>query len=459
MHNKRSQKGNNLSFLIFALGIILAGLIVLVFFLEQDKSSSANPSETQASVTQEQTDLPTDSPTNAPIVKQSTATIGNTGDIMFHKRVIQCGYDASTDSFNYDHIYKHWKTYIQQLDYATANLELTLIQNESEGDFKGYNGYPQFNAPDAVVEALKDAGFDMLLTANNHSYDRRNKGLIRTQQVLDSLGIDRIGTRLTEDAPNYLVKEINGITFGMINYTYTTSMDEDGKIALNGIPVGKDSPLVNAFSYARLDSFYHKLEDEIADMKADGAEVILLYIHWGDEYQTTENKTQNKMAQALCNLGIDVIVGDHPHVPQPVELLTNENDQTKKTLCLYSTGNAVSNISRADKRPKNTEDGMLFSVTFAKYSDGTVVLESADIMPTWVDRIDESDGSDQFVVLPLDDTVPDWKSAMNLSDATLKECKDSYKRTMGIVGEGLEQANAYYAQNQQEVESRLGVKN
>ena len=461
MGRQRTKKGGNLPFLILALAVILIGLIVLVVFLEQGRQSAATPSETLkiTEESQDPSDEVTDPPTDPPVVKQTTATIGNTGDMMFHKRVIKCGYNAATNTFNYDHIYQYWKKYIQALDYATANLELTLIQTEDEGDFKGYSGYPQFNSPDAVAEALKEAGFDLLLTANNHSYDRFNKGLIRTQQVLDNLGFDRIGTRLTADAPNYLVKEVNGITFGMINYTYTTSMDANGTLSLNGISVGKDSPLVNGFSYSRLDSFYTKLEGEIAAMRAEGAEAIILYIHWGDEYQIKENSTQNKMAQALCNLGIDVIVGDHPHVPQPVELLTNQADSTKKTLCLYSTGNAVSNISRADKRPKNTEDGMMFSVTFAKYSDGTVVLEGADIMPTWVDRINESDWSDQFIVLPLDDSVEDWKSAMNLSDETLQECKDSYQRTMDIVGEGLAEANAYYAQNQQAVEALLGVKN
>ncbi len=457
MPRKAPNRNIPVTFLVVVLALILVGLIVLVVVLEQSRQDAPPATEPTAGTTAPVTEAPTSPPTEPPVVKQTTATIGNTGDMMFHTKVIKCGYDSAAGTFNYDHIYQYWKPYIEKLDYATANLELTLMKTDSEGEFKGYNGYPRFNSPDAVAHALKNAGFDLLLTANNHSYDRFNTGLIRTQQVLDDLGFDRIGTRLTKDAPTYIIKEVNGIKIGMINYTYATNITDDGTVYLNGIKVGADSPLVNAFSYSRLSAFYDKLEGEISQMRNEGAEAIILYIHWGDEYKTTENKTQNKMAQALCNLGIDVIVGDHPHVPQPVELLTNEADENKKTLCLYSTGNAVSNISRADKRPLNTEDGMMFSVTFAKYSDGTVVIESADIMPTWVDRIDETDWSYQFVVLPLDDEVADWQSAMNLSNATLKECKNSYDRTMSIVGEGLEAANAYYAQRQQEVEAQLGV--
>ena len=311
-----------------------------------------------------------------------------------------------------------------------------------------------------MPEALKVAGFDMLLTANNHSYDTRNKGFMRTQQVVSDLGFDHIGTRPDLETPNYLVKEINGIKIGMINYTYTTKLDDDGKAYLNGIPLTlEDSKLVNVFNYWKLDQFYTKLSGEMEAMRAEGAEAIVLYIHWGDEYNTTQNKTQTKMAQDLCNLGVDVIVGNHAHVPQPVALLTNENDETQKTLCVYSTGNAVSNITRHDKgRPINCEDGMFFTFTFAKYSDGTVILENTDLMPTWVDRTDESDWSDQFIVLPLDRENEDWQTALGINDATLKECQKSYDRTMDIVGAGLEEAQTYYAQHQKDVEAEIGVK-
>ena len=183
----------------------------------------------------------------------------------------------------------------------------------------------------------------------------------------------------------------------------------------------------------------------------------MIQIHWGEEYQTSANRTQKKMAQALCDLGVDVIVGNHPHVPQPVELLTGTGNEAQKTLCLYSMGNSLSNI-RGSKYPKETEDGLLFQVTFAKYSDGTVVLESTDVLPTWVNRYTEN-GATRYEILTMDSNEKDkWQEKMDLSDELLASCQASYDRTMAIVGEGLNAANAYYSQHQTEVENQIGVK-
>ncbi len=448
------NKNKAMPYVIAVLAVILVALIIVAAVMSRGGFGTPDAEPTTQPATEAPTPAPTPEPTEPPIVKESTATIGVTGDILFHDKVIESGLQAD-GTYNYDHIHRQWKSYVQSVDFAVANLEVTLCGSDNGYSYKGY---PCFNSPDAAAEALKNACFDMVLTANNHSYDTGNVGFLRTQHTLDQIGLKRIGTRMTADTPNFTVEEINGIQVGMINYTYATDISDSGKVYLNGIGLSaEDSNLVNAFSYARLEAFYNKLAGELEQMKQQGAEVTVLYIHWGDEYQTTQNETQSKMAQRLCDLGIDVIVGNHAHVPQPVELLTNSADETKKTLCIYSTGNAVSNIYKTTKFPKNTEDGMLFSFTFAKYSDGTVLLESADVLPTWVDRTDETTWEPMFLVLPLDREVADWQGTMGLSDATLQECKDSYDRTMGIVGPGLEAANGYYAEHQRQVEAALGV--
>ena len=198
---------------------------------------------------------------------------------------------------------------------------------------------------------MKAAGFDTLLTANNHSYDTGHTGFVRTQQTVLDRELTYIGTRQEAEQPNYLIQNVNGINIGMICYTYNTSQDDNGKVALNGIPLSAaDSRLINSFSYSKLDSFYEKLAGELAEMKANGAEATVLFIHWGDEYESYPNSTQKKIAQQLCNLGIDVIVGNHAHVIQPVSLLTSESDPNRKTVCLYSTGNAVANIYYIDRK-------------------------------------------------------------------------------------------------------------
>ncbi len=424
-------------------------------------TTGAAPLPSTTPTTQPATQPATNPPTvttEPPIVKESTATIGATGDILLHDKVIRGGYDKATNTFDYRYMFTHFSKYTAQVDYAVANLEVTLIQKPGTG-LNGYNGYPQFNSPDEIVDALKDSGFDMLLTANNHAYDTGHDGFMRTQQVIMDKGLAHIGTRPNPEAKPYKVVELNGIRIGMINYTYDTGATAEGGTSLNVHPLTPaDSALVNHYNYWELDKFYPQLQAQLDAMHSEGAEAIVLYIHWGDEYHTSANDIQKAMAQQLCNMGIDVIVGNHAHVQQPVELLTNEADDSKKTICLYSTGNSVSNISRDDKgRPKNCEDGMLFSFTFAKYSDGTVLVESAHILPTWVWRYNDDQGTRKFMILTLDDQIADWKTELGISDALLSECRDSYDRTMGIVGAGLAEANTWFAQHQVEVEAALGV--
>ena len=191
--------------------------------------------------------------------------------------------------------------------------------------------------------------------------------------------------------------------------------------------------------------FTRDLGEDIEDMRADGAEAIVLYIHWGEEYQLKQNKQQEAMAQAACDLGVDVIVGGHPHVIQPIDLLTSQEDPEHKTVCLYSTGNAVSNQRLGNisyVKTAHTEDGILFSFSFAKYSDGTVRVEDVEALPLWVDMHSRT-GKTVYDILPLDKNIQDWKTALELTSGALAKAEDSYDRTMAIVGEGLEEVRAY----------------
>ena len=217
---------------------------------------------------------------------------------------------------------------------------------------------------------------------------------------------------------------------------------------------------MNTFDYTNLDLFYKEVRNSMTQMETQGADAVVLFIHWGNEYQTKQNKKQTEIAQALCDLGVDVIIGGHPHVVQPVDLLTSTKDESHKTVCLYSMGNAVSNQRRAKMNLKtgHTEDGVLFSVTFARYTDGTVILESADLLPTWVNLDTHPEtGKKAYMILPLDDTLEDWKTAFSLSDSGLKNAKASYERTVKITGAGMEKVNAYLTQNQADTEAAIGV--
>ena len=174
----------------------------------------------------------------------------------------------------------------------------------------------------------------------------------------------------------------------------------------------------------------------------------MVFIHWGEEYKIVENNYQNTIAQKICDLGVDVIVGGHPHVVQPIELLQSATDPEHKTVCIYSLGNAVSNqrIHEMDLKTGHTEDGVLFSVTFEKDPEtGAVDLSAVDVLPTWV-ALDSRNGKLEYNILPLADADREsWKEAFNLDDATFSLCEASYDRTMAIVGPGLQQVNAWLA--------------
>ncbi|MCD7755292.1 MAG: CapA family protein [Firmicutes bacterium] len=455
-----------LGILLALLALALTASILLTGSRFLSLSAQTEPSQAQISTTQapstvpstapstEVTQTPTTEPTEPAVTKIATATVGATGDLLMHDNVIKSGYDAGTGTYDFNYIFQYLTGYISQVDYAVANLEVTLCGDENG---YAYSGYPQFNCPDAIVDAAKNAGFDLLLTANNHSYDTRSVGFHRTQEVIRERLLDYIGTRESVEDANYIIREINGISIGMTCYTYNTGTDSDGSVSLNGIPLTlENSMLINTFSYDDLTAFYDQLGGEIEQMYAEGAEAIVVFIHWGDEYQTSPNSYEKKIAQQLCEMGVDVIVGGHPHVIQPMATLTSEADPSHTTVCLYSMGNCVSNIRLSSTRPAECEDGLFFTFTFAKYSDGSVVVESTDILPFYVNRY-TSDDRYLFPLIPLDGDSAEWQSAYSLTDSQLSDCLASLARTETILGDTLTEANAVLAQQQAALEAMLGV--
>ncbi len=277
------------------------------------------------------------------------------------------------------------------------------------------------------MDALYDSGVNEVTAANNHCFDMGESGFLRTLNTLDKHKIEYLGTRVSTEIKPYKVTEINGIKIGRINYTYET-VPLNGKKALNGIPVTDDcAELINSFNYEKLDDFYNELKERIDMMYSDGAEAIMVYIHWGDEYKLEANGWQKQIAQKLCDLGVDVIVGNHPHVIEPVELYSSEVSG-KQTVCLYSLGNEVSNQrkDRMDMTTGHTEDGMIFRTDFKRNKDGSVILDKVDVLPTWVNLYIGSDSRRNYEIIPLDKSV-NWQE-FGLSSTY--DAEQSYKRTM-----------------------------
>ena len=434
-------------FLIILMLLMIAGtgLMIKLCLDITDKRVQVKPGTSQ-------TTLPTVSPapteteppeTTLPTPEHvvSTATIVSTGDLLMHKPVIDTGYKSG--EYDFASIFRYLSEYTMDADLAVANLETTLCSTDNG---YSYSGYPNFNCPDALVDGAKDAGFDILLNASNHSYDTSSVGMHRTLQVIQEKGLIPLGIVENAEDKHYIVEEVNGINIGMICYTYETDSNAD-RVALNGLPVkSEDAPLINCFDYNALDTFYTELRTRLEEMKADGAEATVLYLHWGTEYQLQANETQKKMAQKICDLGVDVLIGGHPHVVQPMDLISSTTDEDHKMVCLYSMGNAVSNQRQGNLSAiatAHTEDGVLFSITFSKYSDGTVYLESTDLLPMWVYRRSDGTGN-EYNIMPLDmERRDEWTSWMNFQDYHATAAENSYNRTMAIVGEGLTACQEY----------------
>lgn len=461
---RRKNKSNGiLIILILLLAAVLGFLVWLLLGLMNREPVQAPTAPTAAAIsaptaaeTAETTEATETIPPETTLPPEpehvvSTATILSTGDLLMHSQLIK---DArqSDGSYDFSYIFPYVTEYAAAADFAVANLETTLA-----GSAKPYQGNPMFNCPDAIVDAAKDAGFDLLLTANNHSYDSQQPGFERTLNVIREKGLITLGTMLNAEEPKYTVQEINGIRIGMICYTYEDSLESTSPPALNYNPMNSNGyDLINCFRHTDPEPFYQEMETRIAEMKEDGAEAIVAYMHWAKkEYILSPNSDETQMAQRLCDLGVDVIIGGHPHVVQPAELLTSRTDPSHRTVCLYSMGNAVSNqrygkINSIDSA--HTEDGVLFYLTFSKYSDGTVYLESSDLIPTWVRAIDangktvvkDSATIVRYEILPLDNTRrAEWAESFGLDESTLSQAEASWQRTDDLTGSGMAQIKEY----------------
>lgn len=420
--------------IVFMIAVLCVAAAFFVISNDIDLNIFAETTTTETTTTE-----PTTTEPPAPSVT-STVTIRSAGDVLIHMPVYQNA-RKSDGTYDFSHIFTYSEDIISDCDYFVANLETTLGGTNG----RSYTGFPRFNSPDSIVDALKGAGVDCLLTANNHSYDTNGAGVLRTISKIEEAGLDYTGSRKTTEDVQYLVKKIGGIKFGLACYTYETPTSE-GRKALNGLLVDTaTAPLINSFNPAKADAFYEAVSANIKQMKKKGADIIAVYVHWGEEYQLTQNAKQKEIAQGLCDLGVDVIIGGHPHVVQPMDLLTS-TDGKHKTVCVYSMGNFLSNQRRnlMGLKTGHTEDGLIFEMTFSKYSDGTVMFDSVDAIPTWVHLYSEG-GKKVHSIVPLEGNLDKKaeKLGLNKTYDGLTQAKASKARTQSLVAEGEKKCNDY----------------
>ncbi len=273
------------------------------------------------------------------------------GDVMVHLPQIIA---AKTDSgYNFNPNYNFIKSYIQSADFAFANLEVTLAGEP-------YTGYPKFASPDEVALALKEAGFDVLFTANNHSADRGKKGIERTLQILDSLNFKRTGTffdSLDFKNNNPLILELGRFKIALINATYGT----------NGLSVSAPNIV------QLLDTV--KLKPVLEKTKSLNPDYTIVFVHWGNEYERKPSKQQLILAEFLANQSADYIIGSHPHVLQPFQIILDRRG--REVPVMFSLGNFISN-----QRDRYKDGGGILELNFYSIND-TLRLHSNTFMPTW----------------------------------------------------------------------------
>ena len=422
----KKQKKHNNRLLCLALAVLVLVIGFLGFLTVKISTAST------AGNVKEETSATNVSSQSEPEFIETSATVISIGDIMVHSPQLNGALNSSTGDYNFDCYFKEIAPYFATSDLNVGNLEVTFGGNES----REFSGYPLFNTPDSLADSIKNAGFNLLLTSNNHCYDTGLAGLKRTAQVLKQKGIEFTGTKETDADPAYVIKQVNNINIGIINYTYETKCLTEGRKYLNGNPVNSEANgLINSFNYDKLDAFYSEIGAYLKEMDTKGAEFKVVYIHWGNEYQTYSNTYQKSIAQKLCNMGVDMIIGSHPHVIQPIELVTSEDSQNT-TVCLYSMGNAVSNQRQelmTSCPSGHTEDGMIFEFVLKKTKAG-VTLESLDLTPTWVNKYSVN-GKYNYTIYPIENPNDLGKYSFNAT--ALSKAQKSYERTKAIVAEGL----------------------
>ncbi len=305
----------------------------------------------------------------APLVTHEI-TLLFAGDIMQHLPQVEAAWNADLGVYVYDSSFGYISPFLAAADLAIANFETTLAG-------KPYTGYPAFSSPDELVTGMLNAGIDMVGTANNHSCDRGRTGVERTVRVLDSLGMMRMGTYISNASyrkSTPLIINTRGFRLAFLNYTYGT----------NGIPVPENN-VVSLIEKERMQLDLQAARDSAVDK-------TIVFIHWGDEYQRSPNAFQKETAQFLFSLGADIIIGSHPHVIQPMEWHSADSIK-KEQLIVWSLGNFVSN-----QRKRYTDGGTMFSVTLQKEAGKTHIKETGYQL-TWVFNPTKN-GRKQYYILP-----------------------------------------------------------
>jgi poly-gamma-glutamate synthesis protein (capsule biosynthesis protein) len=288
------------------------------------------------------------------VVHQAKVVI--VGDMMVHSPQMQAAYNKSTGSYDFTQAFAPVAAYVQSAEVAVGNLETVL-----GGPEIGYSDYPRFNTPDAYAEAIANIGFDFLSTANNHSNDKGEAGILRTIKTLDSLGIRHTGTFASpEERDQVSIIEANSIKIALLSYTYGT----------NGLPLVKG----HGYTVNLLDKAL--VEEDIKRAKEQNPDIVIVLPHMGTEYAEAPNPQTADMVSFMLDAGADVVAASHPHVLQRAGFQKSSDGRT--CFAAYSLGNFISS-----QRTIPRDTGVILTLQLEKVNGEKAEITRASVIPTW----------------------------------------------------------------------------
>lgn len=403
---KHIKKGNKKLLLIL---FIILLIFIIFIFNKYNKNANTNTENNSTETTLSNNNTKQD--TAEPI----TFTLTSLGDTLCHNTQYWDAYNSKTDEYDFSYVYEDIKNYTLSSDITIGSLETTFAGKE-----KGYSNYPTFNTPDSLATALKDIGVDVVSLAGNHALDYGYSGLCRTIDVFDNIGLSHLGTyKTSEDQEKILMKDVKGVKIAFINYTYGT----------NGIPLpsGKD------FCVNLIDKDF--IKKQINQAKEQNVDMIVACMHWGTEYRTTANSEQKDLANFLFENGVDVILGNHPHVLEPMEkkTITLQDGTTKDVFVVYALGNFT-----ADQRDEITRDSAILNLTITKNSNGKISIDKVNYIPIYMYK-NTNVSTHKFKILDIEKTIKDYEEGKttSINSTVYNNLKKQLEKIKSILGDEL----------------------
>lgn len=329
--------------------------------------------------------------------------LGAVGDLMCHS--VQYDYARiANDSFDFRPVYREVISIFNSFDFLMGNLETVLAGKE-----KRYSGYPFFNSPDDYFYALKDVGFNLLFTSNNHSLDKGFEGLLRTINIISSNDVHYNGTfNSPQDRDSLRIININGISIGFLSYSYGT----------NGLPVPKGKEWAINLIEEKL------IINDINQMKSLNPDLIIVYFHFGEEYKRNPSEYQKRFVDLAVTNGADIIFGSHPHVIQTMEFKKG-NGRLDSVFVAYSLGNFISN-----QQWRYSDAGVILNLNIEKHTaNDSIVLSEVNFLPTRVYK-GEIDGKREYLIIPENDSLSSYSF---LTKKNISTAEEAFKDTEEII--------------------------